>query len=136
MAYSLWESQTDHKHDDKSTTRLPSESVEIVKQCFKNNIKSTKMIINQLKQQQLPQLTSKQIANLKARIKENELGKTKVELYDLVDWCNERLQIPEDEDEVFCGDIHYKINNDDELEELRIFVTTKRLVSFRHFSIE
>ena len=81
MAYSLWESQSDHDHENKLETRLPLESVKVVKQCINDNIKSTKMIINKIKQQQLPQLTSKQIANLKAQIqKMKKLIKVKKDL--------------------------------------------------------
>jgi hypothetical protein len=110
MEYTLWESQCEHDHKAKSTKRLPPQSVEIVKQCINDNIKSTKMIINKLKKLQLPQLKEHQINNLKSRLKENNLGKTKVDLNDLVEWCNNRLETPENPDEVFCGGIYYEIS--------------------------
>ena len=37
--------------------------------------------------------------------------------------------VPVDEDQVFCGGIEFKVDDKDQLEYLRIFITTKRLIS-------
>jgi hypothetical protein len=55
-------------------------------------------------------------------------GKPTDSLNELQTWCNERANIPEDMDEVFCGNFSYELNPDDSIDKLRIFVTTKRLI--------
>jgi hypothetical protein len=51
-------------------------------------------------------------------------------LNEIVEWCKSKLEVPEDDDEVFCGGYEYNVHEtNDELTTLRIFVTTKRLIS-------
>jgi hypothetical protein len=47
----------------------------------------------------------------------------------ILDWCQKNLEVPDDDDQVFVGEYEYKVNDDDELLYLRIFITTKRLIS-------
>ena len=77
----------------------------------------------------LPQITIMQLNNLKARIKKQDIGTTNATLSEIIDWCEARQDIPQDDDQIFCGGIDYEIDDDDEIVSLRVFITTKRLIS-------
>ena len=50
----------------------------------------------------------------------------------IINWCAARAAIPEDPDEVFCGGIDYKLDSNNQLVHLRVFVTTGRLLALMH----
>ena len=77
----------------------------------------------------LPQITTMQLNNLETRLKRENIGTSNATLSEIIDWCQERQEIPIDDDQIFCGGIHYEIDDDDEIVSLRVFVTTKRLIS-------
>jgi hypothetical protein len=54
-------------------------------------------------------------------------------LYELKDWCEKKLLVPRDDDEVFCGGFDY-VEKGTTLIDIRIFVTTKRLLSYMKIS--
>ena len=97
----------------------------------------------------MPQLSIPQINSLKARLKIENGQKEKggFEWRKMLEWCRSHSNIPDDECEVFCVDIDYellKVKDKDVLKYLRIFISTKRLLSlamikshyffFTHFS--
>lgn len=77
----------------------------------------------------LPQITKKQLNNLKSRLKTKDIGKSDSNLSNIIEWCEERSAIPDEEDEVFCGGIDYSLNDDDQVVSLRVLITTRRLLS-------
>jgi hypothetical protein len=82
----------------------------------------------------LPQLSIPQINSLKARLKIENGQKEKggFEWRKMLEWCRSHSNIPDDECEVFCVDIDYellKVKDKDVLKYLRIFISTKRLLS-------
>ena len=54
-------------------------------------------------------------------------------MYELKDWCEKKLLVPRDDDEVFCGGFDY-VEEGTTLIDIRIFVTTKRLLSYMKIS--
>ena len=84
--------------------------------------------MEKLRDKQLPQITTKQLNNIKSRLKEKKHGKSTSNLTDIIDWCNSRLEIPVDLDEVFCGGIDYELDSNEELKHLRVFISTGRLL--------
>jgi len=108
---------------------LPTKKIEVVKQMIKDGIKSNTLILNKIRADMLPQITTMQLNNLKARLKRENIGTSNATLSEIIDWCQERQEIPIDDDQIFCGGIHYEIDDDDEIVSLRVFVTTKRLIS-------
>lgn len=68
MDCSIWESTENHNHQAKET-KLPKPTVELVKQCLQDGLRSNKDILNKIKDQKLPPLTVLQLNNLKARIR-------------------------------------------------------------------
>ena len=127
---SIWKADTQHKHNTNASNRLPKKTIELVQQCIKDGIRSNKRIIEKIKANKLQQITKNQLKNLKARIKDNKFGKTEGTLSELINWCQKNEEIPDDEDKVFCGSLDYNIDEYDELVDLRIFLKTKRLISF------
>ena len=72
--------------------------------------------------------------NLKYRQTTKRLGHSSVSIQELIDWCNEYSSLPEDLDEVFCGEFKFKFNSQNDIIYFRIFVTTKRLISLINFN--
>ena len=62
-----------------------------------------------------------------SRLKTIKLGKSQSNQRDIIQWCEERIAIPDDLDQVFCGGIDYNIDEEDQLQHLRIVITTSRL---------
>lgn len=52
----------------------------------------------------------------------------RVSLNEINEWCQTRVIIPEDDDKVYVGDYHTDYTNNELT--MRIFLTTKRLMSF------
>lgn len=77
----------------------------------------------------MSQITKAQLNNLKARYKANKYGKSDSTLTGIIEWCEKRTTVPFDDDSVFCGGFKYYLNDDDEVTTLRVFLTTKRLIS-------
>ncbi len=66
---SIWLANENHSHKENNKRRLPISSIRKVKELVDNGMKSNKNIINKLKELKLPQVSSKQISNLKQRVK-------------------------------------------------------------------
>ena len=79
-----------------------------------------------------PQLTLQQLNNLKSRIKPGGDNQAGFQFRNIIEWCEEHSEIPIDDDGVFCLAFDYEIiksNGKDTLKHLRIFISTKRLLS-------
>ena len=59
----------------------------------------------------------------------NYSGKLQFKLHELIEYCERKKTVPDDEDEVFCGGYEYQVDEDSNIEFIRIFFTTKRLLS-------
>jgi len=94
---------------------------QLVKQCINDKVRSNKRILEKIAQNKSPQITFAQLKNLKARIKVSKYGKSDNTLTELIEWANNNLQVPDDDDKVFCGGIDYAIDDMDEIDALRIF---------------
>ena len=94
-----------------------------------DGIKCNQKIIQKINQNMLPQISTRQLNNLKARLKITQVGGSASNLTEIISWCQARRMVPVDEDQVFCGGIEFKVDDKDQLEYLRIFITTKRLIS-------
>ena len=68
---SLWLANENHYHNETNKKRLPLKSVRKIKEFIADGIRSNKRIIEKLKEQKLPQVSAKQISNLKQRQKSN-----------------------------------------------------------------
>jgi hypothetical protein len=64
----------------------------------------------------------------KARLRDKRIGVANCCLYELKEWCEKKLLVPRDDDEIFCGGFDY-VEEETTLIDLRIFVTTKRMLS-------
>ena len=84
--------------------------------------------MEKIRENLLPQITTKQLNNLKSRLKEKKHGKSSTNLNEIIEWCNNKLEIPTDLDEPFCGGIDYDLDHKEQLKYLRIFITTSRLI--------
>ncbi|RMZ98423.1 hypothetical protein BpHYR1_035707, partial [Brachionus plicatilis] len=62
-----------------------------------------KNILKEIERQNLPKITKSQLTNTKAYWKRKLFGPAQADLKELVNWCNERKEIPEDMDQVFVG---------------------------------
>ena len=76
------------------------------------------------------ELKPEQVFNLLLR-KKSKANTSKMTLKDLHDWCNERMCIPEDPDELFIAEFHFDL----ETGEFHVFVTTKRLLLAATFTV-
>ncbi len=126
---SIWLSSCPHEHKSLKPFVLPPKSVEHIKKLFEEKTKWTNNeIISSLRRNNCPQLTKPQINNLKSRMKQKRIGTANCLLYQLKEWAERKSLIPDDEDEIFCGGFDF-VEENDVLIDLRIFVTTKRLIA-------
>jgi len=127
---SIWLAKVSHEHKSKKAAVLPPKSVAHIKKLFEDKIRLTNNeIIASLRRNNCPQLTKAQINNLKSRLREKRIGAANCCLYELKDWSEKKLLVPQDDDEVFCGGFDY-VEEETTLIDIRIFVTTKRLLSY------
>lgn len=90
------------------------------------------IILEKIRNQNLPQLTLKQLNNFKATL--NNKSKSKAGLNELIEWAENHSKIPDDLDEVFVAGFDYDLDKKDKLKHMRIVVTTKRLISLTQHS--
>ncbi len=113
-----------HKHE---TFNLPSQTVQVIKECFQTSNQKPSQIQQILQTKALPSLTTKQIYNLKSRITKKKMVPF---VQEISEWCQANSQVPDDVDEVFCGSFECKTRKNNTLKYLRAFLTTIRLISF------
>jgi hypothetical protein len=131
---SIWLAKVSHEHKTKKASVLPLKSVAHINKLFEDKIRLTNNeIIASLRRNNCPQLTKAQINNLKSRLRVKRIGAANCCLYELKDWCEKKLLVPRDDDEVFCGGFDY-VEEGTTLIDIRIFVTTKRLLSYMKIS--
>jgi hypothetical protein len=87
---------------------LPKKSVEVLDVCFDKNPNKPSNILNQIRDQLAPQLSKKQLNNYKYRNNRKHLGHSSATLQEIIQWCEEKSEVREDPDEVFCGGFEYK----------------------------
>ena len=134
MKSSIWLAKVSHEHKSKKASVLPPKSVAHIKKLFEEKIRLTNNeIIASLRRHNCPQLTKAQINNLKSRLREKRIGAANCCLYELKEWSEKKLLIPLDDDEIFCGGFDY-IEEKSTLIDIRIFITTKRLISLMKIS--
>ena len=127
---SIWISESPHVHCIKPGGSLPVKSVAHIKKLFDEKTRYTNNeLIKSLKRNNCPQLTTTQLNNLKQRLKEKRIGKSNCCIHEIKEWCERKLVIPVDEDEIFCGAFSYSEDENLEIIHLRVFITTKRLIS-------
>ena len=63
-------------------------------------------------------------------LRKDKLGSTTISLNDLRDWSNTWTAIPDEEDKMFVGTFEYEATPS---KSFRIFLTTKRLISFAKY---
>jgi hypothetical protein len=68
------------------------------------------MIMKKIRDQFLPQITTRQLNNLKSAL-HNKAVKSKSGLNELIEWCENHSEIPENDDDVFVGDYDYELGN-------------------------
>ena len=101
----------------------------VIKKLYAEKLKLTNHEITQsLIRNNCPQLTKRQINNLKGRLKRERLGAANCCLFELKMWCEKKRTIPDDEDEIFCGGFEF-LEEDGTIAYIRLFITTKRLIS-------
>ena len=83
-----------------------------------------------MREANLPQITTAMLNNLKARLKCKKIGKSQSNLTEIIKWS----ATPTDLDQVFCGGIDYEIDDNEELQRLRVVVTTLRLIEIMKFN--
>jgi len=127
---SIYISNFPHIHEEKAGKSLPLKSVAHIKKLFdEKNRYTNNEIIASLKRHNCPQLTKAQINNLKQRLKLKRIGKSNCCLHEILEWSKRKQSIPDDLDEIFCGGLHYLEDEEFNVIELNVFVTTKRLIS-------
>ena len=126
----IFQSTDAHAHEIHNS-RIPDAVQNLVKKCIEDRIKSND-IMKKLREHNLPQIKKNQLASLKKRLK----AKTHdiKDLGGIVGWCNERKNIPDDPDQVFCLKLHYLLSKSDQLKEFRAVITTTRLLDTIKFS--
>jgi len=119
-----------HIHPEKPNRNKTNlkEAKEEVLRLINAGVTKPKKILKELKNKQLT-LTKAQLYNLKARENVKKNGKSTVTLNEWLDWVKDRLEVPEDEDEMYIVDYHYSIK-DGSIKEIKLFCTTKRLIKF------
>ena len=91
-------------------------------------IRSKQQILEKIEEAKFPQIKKDLLRNLKMRLKnEKTKGKSQFKLHELLEYCLLKKKIPEDKDDVFCGDYEYHEENG-QIEFIRTFSTRKRLL--------
>ena len=70
------------------------------------------------------------------RLKNATVGRSDAKLHELIEWCTANQKLPTDPDDVFCGGIEYELDEFDKLNNLRICVTTTRLLSLTKHNLQ
>lgn len=86
----------------------------------------TNLIIEKLHQKEL-KLKKIQISNLIHRFKVKQYGPRNMTLNELKLYCDKHKNVPDDQDEVFVAETYFQPGIE-VVDELRIFLTTKRLI--------
>lgn len=127
---SIWLAKNSHCHKEIYLGNLPAKSVAHIKKLFEEKFRySNNEIINSLRRNNCPQLTKTQINNLKQRLKRKKIGKSNCCVYEIKEWCEKNMDIPYDDDQIFCGGFSFAEDENCEILHLNAFVTTKRLIS-------
>ena len=66
---------------------------------------------------------------MKQRIKLKKIGKNNCCIHEIIEWSKKKLGIPDDPDQIFCGGFNYEEDDHFQVVVLRVFITTKRLIS-------
>ena len=101
---SVFVSDQRHRHGEVDPAKLGISSPVKAKIIEYDRLKlKPKAILVQLRKDGLKQPTTSQLNNFLSYHRGKTLGTTGVTLHQLQQWANERSEVPDDDDEVFCG---------------------------------
>jgi hypothetical protein len=127
----------EHEHEDGGEKGLPQATVQKVKQLIDEGIFLPRSICRKIRELGLPQITTKQLSNLKSRYMEAKFGKSSALLNELIDWCDKRSAIPngpDSDDKVFVAGSKFEVSaagsRQVTIEVFCIMISTKRLLSY------
>jgi hypothetical protein len=80
---------------------LPKKAADVVDVCFDKNQNKPSDILNQIRDQLVPQLSKKKLNYYKYRNNRKKLGHSSATLQEIIQWCEEKSE-PQEPDEVFC----------------------------------
>jgi hypothetical protein len=120
-----------HEHAEKEQKNIISEATHkrIVELCLLGH--KPERILQQLKSDGLDQPDKIFLNNLLKKIRKEKFGIKLPTFRELQQWCEDNKAVPEDDDAVFVGS--YDIGANLEKKYFRIFLTTKRLMSFTKY---
>ncbi|RMZ97753.1 hypothetical protein BpHYR1_006011, partial [Brachionus plicatilis] len=113
-------------HQDNEETKIPEETQKHIKQLDSLGTKP-EAILHQLTVLGIPPVKKSDLTNFLQKIRTEKKEVAMPTLQDLKNWCDNRLELPESEDQVFVG--KYEIQALP-VQTFKIFLTTKRLLSF------
>ena len=119
----------DDKQIEKPTIGLPEHVKLKIIEYDRLNIKPM-AIIEHLRSDGIVSIKHEQLYNFLKIQRRKNLGSTKFSLQDLVDWANQHSSIPTDENSTFVYKFEHATQPN---REFRIFLTTKRLISFTKY---
>lgn len=126
---SLYETENEHANHTTHNRGLSSDLKLFIEQKFADGISKPNAILSLLRQHQMEEPAK---AKLVAFLKTLRLSKgtPSVSATEIRTWCNERIQIPQDEDEPYVLDFNIHAESYEvEEQDLKIVVSTRRLLS-------
>lgn len=124
---SSWYCTEQHEHEAAQQKRgLSQETKDMVVELLQQKVSTPALIVAALERKQVV-VDPKKIANFLSTYRKKTYGDGNISLTELKQWCNKRMDIPEDHDQPFVGAFEYKVESD-ELNYFRLFLTTIRLL--------
>ncbi len=99
----IYQSTEEHTHESPQA-KIPQAIVDLVNECLADKVVSNKRILEKCRERHLPQITVKQLNNLKSRLKTKKFGKAQNDLKTLIQWCEVEYQYNEFIEECVLSD--------------------------------
>lgn len=114
---------------------LPNITKKFIESRYCSGIRKPSTIKQMIMDKKLPQMTDIQLYNLLSRLKRKHLGASQCALGEFVQWCEARSEVPDDSDAVFVVDYDHEVDMKSmTIDTFRVFLSTKRLLSFMDFN--
>ncbi|CAF0845906.1 unnamed protein product [Brachionus calyciflorus] len=120
------ESHSNHSEQTSPKKKKDSDVMKRIKELHSLGIKP-QAIISRLFKEGLEAPSITKIYNLTKELRKAKTISSRPTIRQIVEWCNQYKEIPEDENEVFFGNFEYESI---ETQTIRVFLTTKNLLKY------
>ena len=80
----IYQSKEEHSHN-LNKNKIDQRVIDLVRDCLNDKVSSNSRIMEKIREKLLPQITTKQLNNLKSRLKEKKHGKSSTNLIEIIE---------------------------------------------------